>query len=197
MNCRTRGAVTDTHLLLLARSHDGQIATFDRGLLALASRLGAQAQFSGSADRLSNSRADGAFVCASKAHTCRHEATPTACHHRRWPENSMGTRRTGRCEIARALGTAVPVFPLVSAASNLASGLLGTSAAYQNRHADPTLTSTEEQRNVASSQEALGKRRAQFAEDQKLKADGNEVPAFGTKPESTDRRCNRGVVEVS
>ena len=88
-------------------------------------------------------------------------------------------------EVDRAIGTAVPVFPLVGAASSLASGLLGTSAAYQNRHADPTLTSTEEQRNVASSQEALGKRRAQFAEDQKLKADGNEVPAFGTKGHGT------------
>lgn len=40
-------AVTDAHLLLLARSHDGQVATFDRGLLALADRLGARAALVG------------------------------------------------------------------------------------------------------------------------------------------------------
>jgi len=37
-------AVTDAHLLLLARSHDGQIATLDRGLRTMADRLGARAE---------------------------------------------------------------------------------------------------------------------------------------------------------
>ena len=83
--------------------------------------------------------------------------------------------------INSAISPALPVFPLIGAATNLASGLVGTAAAYQNRHADPALTSTEEQRNVASAQEALEKRRAQFAQDQELKASGKEVPAFGTK----------------
>ena len=41
-------AVTDAHLLLLARSCRGQVVTFDRRLLALANRLGAQAQLVGS-----------------------------------------------------------------------------------------------------------------------------------------------------
>lgn len=41
-------AVNDAHLLLLARSYKGQVVTFDRGLLALANRLGAQAQVVGS-----------------------------------------------------------------------------------------------------------------------------------------------------
>lgn len=83
--------------------------------------------------------------------------------------------------INSAISPALPVFPLIGAATNLASGLVGTAAAYQNRHADPALTSTEEQRNVASAQEALEKRRAQFAQDQELKAGGKEVPALGTK----------------
>jgi predicted DNA-binding protein (UPF0278 family) len=40
--------VNDAHLLLLARSYKGQVVTFDRGLHALANRLGAQAQVVGS-----------------------------------------------------------------------------------------------------------------------------------------------------
>ncbi len=41
-------AVTDAHLLLLARSYKSQVVTFDRGLIALANRLGAQVQLVGS-----------------------------------------------------------------------------------------------------------------------------------------------------
>jgi predicted DNA-binding protein (UPF0278 family) len=37
-------AVTEAHLLLLTRSHDGLMATFDRGLHAMADRLGARAE---------------------------------------------------------------------------------------------------------------------------------------------------------
>jgi toxin-antitoxin system PIN domain toxin len=41
-------AVTDAHLLLLARNYDGEVATFDRGLVSLANRLGARAALVGS-----------------------------------------------------------------------------------------------------------------------------------------------------
>ena len=41
-------AVPDVHLLLLARSNDGEVATFDRGLASRANRLGARAALIGS-----------------------------------------------------------------------------------------------------------------------------------------------------
>jgi len=47
-------------LLLLDRSHNGEVATFDRGLLALPNRHWAQAQLVGSSGRLPNPWADAA-----------------------------------------------------------------------------------------------------------------------------------------
>jgi len=75
----------------------------------------------------------------------------------------------------------VPLFHAIGAAGKLVSGLGGTASAYLNRDADPTLTGTEEQRSVQSAQEAFGQRRGQFAEDQKLMAEGSEIPRLGTK----------------